>query len=121
MRMAGFGAVPASLGATLAMLMLVFSAFFGAVAADSFADGEYLVRKFAVAQQQAGRKHANVRAIPVQFNAMCHWRYIILVKAGRAAGFAVLRTMQQCVNELLVLVAAVVVRWFLWFVAFHVC
>lgn len=109
MGVAGFGAFAAGFCATLAVLMLVLTAFFGAVAADGFAFCKHLVRKLAVSQQQTGREEADVRAIPVQLNAVRHRRYVILVKAGCGAGFAMLGAMQQRINELLMLVAAVVV------------
>ena len=58
MRMAGVGALAAFFRAALAMLMVMFVAFFGAVAAGRFAKGQQLMCIFAVAREQAGGEKA---------------------------------------------------------------
>ena len=119
MRMAGFGTLKAMLRAVLAMLMLVLTALFCTFTANGFALCKHLMGNLAIAQQQAGREKTDIRTVAAKLNAMGYGCYIIIVKTCGGIHFAVLGAMQQFINELLVMVAAVVVFRLLWFVAFH--
>lgn len=95
MRVAGFGAFAANVRATPAVLMLVLATFVRAMATGLFAKREQFVSELAIAGKQARSQVADVRAIPVQLNAMRHRRYITLVKTGGCADLTSLRAIQK--------------------------
>jgi len=97
LHLAGFGAFPASLGASLAALgmVIVFATFGGASLAAFHAEGAKRVRKLRIAGAQMGAKGADVGAVAADLHAS-------LVAGHRAthggALFALDQTGQTSVN-----------------------
>ena len=76
-----FGALVASLGAALAVIHLVFAAFFCACLAHLCAQVAKGLGKFASASHIAGREAANLGAIHVQLYAARHAFNVLFLQA----------------------------------------
>ena len=82
---ASFCALGAGLGALLAVVVVVFSAFFRAVLTDIGAEAAQCARIFAVPCHVSGGHCADRRAVHIQFYTRRHVRNIIFVQTGDGA------------------------------------
>ena len=80
-----FGALAASLGASLAVIHLMLAALFCACLAHFCAQAAKGLGKFASTSHIAGRKAANLRAIHVQLYAARHAFNVLLFQTGNSA------------------------------------
>ena len=108
-----FGHVPAlfcatfaRIGATLAVIHVMFAAFFSASAAYLRAQSAEFLGKLRVTRHQLSREQANVRAIPVEPNAAFHHLDIVLLQAGGRAMFAFLSALETRFNTISILIVS---------------
>lgn len=82
------------IGATLAMIPVVFAAFLSAGSADLGAQPAELLGELRIARHELRSQDADVTAIPVQANATFHHLDLILLQTCRRAVFAFLCALQ---------------------------
>lgn len=116
MGMTGFGAFAAGFRTAFAVVVFMLAAFCRAMAAGCFAHSKQLMGKLAVSDQQPCGKAAKVCAIAVDFDTVRHCGNIAFFQTGSCTSFTGLRTLQEQIDQSLVLMTAVVMIWILWFV-----
>jgi hypothetical protein len=104
--LAFFGAAFARVGATLAVIHVMFAAFFSASAAYLRAQPAEFLGKLRVTRHQLSREQANVRAIPVEPNAAFHHLDVVLLQAGGCAMFAFLSALETRFYAILILIVS---------------
>jgi hypothetical protein len=104
--LAFFGAAFARPGATLAVIHVMFAAFFSASAAYLRAQPAEFLGELRVTRHELSREHANVRAIPVEPDAAFHHLYVVLLQAGGRAMFAFLSALQTRFNAISILIVS---------------
>jgi hypothetical protein len=105
-RFAFFGAAFASVRTPLAMIRFMLAAFLAARLTDLSAQAAKLLRELRIARHKLRRKHANVRAIPIQPDATGHHLNILFLQASGRAMFAFLRALQARFNAASVFVVS---------------
>lgn len=88
------GAAFARLRAPLAMIHVVFAAFLSTSVAYLRAQAAKLLGKLRVTRHDLSRKHADVRAIPVEPDATFHHLHVVLLQTSGRAVFALLGALQ---------------------------
>ncbi len=101
--LADFFAAAAGVGALLAVVHLVFGAFFLAEAADVGAVAQQALGAFRAAGHEAGRQGADVGAVAVKLNAAGHHLHVVFLQAGGGAVFAGCHAGGQGLEQALVL------------------
>lgn len=107
------GAAVAGIGAPLAVIHVVFAAFFSTSVAYFGAQAAELLGELRVTRHELSRQNADVSAIPVEPDAPFHHLHVILLQAGSRAVFTFLGALQASLNATSILFVSHIISPFL--------